>query len=259
MSAGSLIQVLGQIPRFANPNVLVGFETADDAGVFRIDEQRALVQTLDFFTPVVDDPYLFGAIAAANSLSDVYAMGGTPLTAMTIACFPDNEEMIAILAQVMRGGVEKLHEAGVALIGGHTVCDAEIKFGYAITGLVHPGKVLTNAGARPGDALILTKPLGIGIITTAIKRGKAAAGYDPKGRPRHDRAQPDCLGYRALLPLPRRYRYHRLRTPRTRLRNGRGQPGHPALSIRRHTVPSKRHSPWQKPEWCPAWSPKPGG
>jgi len=173
MSAGSLIQVLGQIPRFANPNVIVGYETADDAGVFRIDEQRALVQTLDFFTPVVDDPYLFGAIAAANSLSDIYAMGGTPLTAMTIACFPDREEMIGILAQVMRGGVEKLHEAGVALIGGHTVCDAEIKFGYAITGLVHPENVLTNAGARPGDALILSKPLGIGIITTAIKRGKA--------------------------------------------------------------------------------------
>jgi selenide,water dikinase len=173
MSAGSLIQVLGQIPKFANPNVLVGFETADDAGVFRIDEQRALVQTLDFFTPVVDDPYLFGAIAAANSLSDVYAMGGTPLTAMTIACFPDEEELIGILVQVMRGGVEKLHEAGVALIGGHTVCDAEIKFGYAITGLVHPGKVLANTGAQPGDALILTKPLGIGIITTAIKRGKA--------------------------------------------------------------------------------------
>ena len=173
MSAGSLIQVLGQIPRFADPNVIVGYETADDAGVFRIDAQRALVQTIDFFTPVVDDPYLFGAIAAANSLSDIYAMGGTPLTAMTIACFPEREEMIAILAQVMRGGVEKLHEAGVALLGGHTVCDAEVKFGYAITGLVHPEQVLTNAGARPGNALILTKPLGIGIITTAIKRGKA--------------------------------------------------------------------------------------
>jgi len=173
MSAGSLIQVLGQIPRFADPNVIVGYETADDAGVYRIDEQRALVQTLDFFTPVVDDPFLYGAIAAANSLSDIYAMGGQPLTAMTIACFPDSEEMISILAQVMRGGVEKLHEAGVALIGGHTVCDAEIKFGYAVTGLVHPEHVLTNAGARPGDVLVLTKPLGIGIITTAIKRGKA--------------------------------------------------------------------------------------
>jgi selenide, water dikinase len=165
--------VLDRIPRFANPHVLVGFETADDAGVYRIDDQRALVQTLDFFTPVVDDPYLYGAIAAANSLSDVYAMGGAPLTAMAIACFPDRQAMMEILAQIMIGGAEKLQEAGVALLGGHTVCDEEIKFGYAVTGFVHPDKILTNAGARPGDVLILTKPLGIGIITTAIKRGKA--------------------------------------------------------------------------------------
>ncbi len=153
--------------------MLVGFETADDAGVFRIDDQRALVQTLDFFTPVVDDPYLFGAIAAANSLSDVYAMGGTPLTAMAITCFPDRPDMMETLVQIMTGGAEKLREADVALVGGHTVCDAEIKFGYSITGIVHPQKILTNAGAQPGDALILTKPLGIGIITTAIKRGRA--------------------------------------------------------------------------------------
>jgi selenide,water dikinase len=157
-----------------NPDVLVGFETADDAGVFRLDEQHALVQTLDFFTPVVDDPYTYGAIAAANSLSDVYAMGGTPKTALAIACFPDKQELMEILVQIMLGGAEKLREAGVALVGGHTVCDAEIKFGYSITGFVHPGRIVTNAGAQPGDALILTKPLGIGIITTAIKRAKAA-------------------------------------------------------------------------------------
>jgi len=155
--------------------VLVDFETADDAGVFRIDDQRALVQTLDFFTPIVDDPRLYGAIAAANSLSDVYAMGGTPLTAMAIVCFPDRQDELEMLAKIMAGGAEKLGEAGVALLGGHTVSDPEIKFGYSVTGLVHPGRVITNAGALPGDALILTKPLGIGIIATAIKRAKADA------------------------------------------------------------------------------------
>lgn len=153
--------------------MLVGFETADDAGVFRLDDQRALVQTLDFFTPVVDDPFLYGAIAATNSLSDVYAMGGTPLTALAIACFPDRQEDLPLLSQIMQGGAEKLREAGVALLGGHTVCDNEIKFGYSVTGLVHPEKIITNAAAQPGDALILTKPLGIGIITTAIKRSLA--------------------------------------------------------------------------------------
>jgi selenide,water dikinase len=155
--------------------VLVGFAAADDAGVFRIDADHALVQTLDFFTPIVDDPFCFGAIAAANALSDVYAMGGTPLTAMAIACSPDAPEDLEILAQVMRGGADKLHEAGVPLIGGHTLADRDLKFGYSVTGLVHPGRILTNAGAQPGDALILTKPLGIGIITTAIKRGRAGA------------------------------------------------------------------------------------
>lgn len=154
--------------------MIVGFETADDAGVFRLDEQRALVQTVDFFAPVVDDPFDYGAIAAANSLSDVYAMGGTPLTALAIACFPERADLIETLAAIMSGGAQKLREAGVALLGGHTMCDPEIKFGYSITGLVHPGRVLTNAGARPGDALILTKPLGLGIVTTAIKRGLAA-------------------------------------------------------------------------------------
>jgi selenide,water dikinase len=168
-----LIQVLGQIPTFKNPDVLVGFETADDAGVFRLDDQKALVQTLDFFTPVVDDPYLYGAIAASNSLSDVYAMGGVPITALAIACFPDRPEWMETLARIMLGGAEKLQEAGVALLGGHTVCDPEIKFGYSITGLIHPDRIITNTGAQPGDALILTKPLGIGIITTAIKRALA--------------------------------------------------------------------------------------
>lgn len=141
--------------------------------MFRIDGERALVQTLDFFAPVVDDPYDYGAIAAANSLSDVYAMGGTPLTALAIACFPDRAEQLDLLARIMLGGADKLIEAGVALVGGHSMCDPEIKFGYSVTGMVHPARILTNAGALPGDALILTKPLGIGIITTAIKRSLA--------------------------------------------------------------------------------------
>ncbi len=156
-----------------NPDVLVGFETADDAGVFRLDDHRALVQTLDFFAPVVDDPFIYGAVAATNSLSDIYAMGGMPLTALSIACFPDSQDELETLSQIMLGGSEKLREAGVALLGGHTMCDNEIKFGYSVTGIIHPEKFITNAGAQPGDTLILTKPLGIGIISTAIKRSLA--------------------------------------------------------------------------------------
>lgn len=142
--------------------------------MYRLDDSHALVQTVDFFTPVVDDPYSYGAIAAANSLSDVYAMGGTPITAMAIACFPEKGGDMDILARIMSGGVDKLHEAGVALIGGHTVTDAEIKFGYSVTGLIHPDRVMTNSRARPGDALVLTKPLGLGIITSGIKSGRTS-------------------------------------------------------------------------------------
>jgi selenide,water dikinase len=156
-----------------HPSLLVGFDTADDAGVFRLDDQTALVQTLDFFAPVVDDPFAYGAIAATNSLSDIYAMGGQPLTALSIACFPDCPDDLETLSRIMLGGADKLQEAGVTLLGGHTMCDAEIKFGYSVTGLIHPERIVTNAGARPGDALVLTKPLGLGIITTAIKRALA--------------------------------------------------------------------------------------
>ena len=163
---------MGRIPHRSNPDVLVGYETADDAGVFRLSEELALVQTLDFFTPVVDDPYTYGAIAAANSLSDVYAMGGRPITAMAIACFPEKSGDMDLLVQIMTGGADKLHEAEVALVGGHTVTDQEIKFGYSVTGLVHPERIFRNSTARPGDALILTKPLGIGILTSGIKSGK---------------------------------------------------------------------------------------
>jgi selenide,water dikinase len=164
--------VLARLDKLSDPNVLVGFATADDAGVYRLDGATALVQTVDFFTPIVDDPFVFGSIAAANSLSDVYAMGGRPLTALSILCYPGQGDLDD-LAEIMRGGMAKLAEAGCVLLGGHSVNDDEMKFGYAITGLVHPQRFLSNAGARAGDLLLLTKPLGTGVIATALKRGLA--------------------------------------------------------------------------------------
>ena len=167
--------MLGTLPVTSDPRVLVDYRTSDDAGVYRIDEHRALVQTVDFFTPVVDDPVAYGRIAAANALSDVYAMGGRPLTALAIAGFPKDADR-AILTDIFRGGLEGLREAGVALLGGHTVQDQEIKFGYAVTGEIDPARVWTNAGAKAGDRLYLTKPLGTGVIATAIKFDRAPAG-----------------------------------------------------------------------------------
>jgi selenide,water dikinase len=164
--------VLARIPRWANENVLVGFDTADDAGVYKLTPECALVQTVDFFTPIVDDPYTFGAIAAANSLSDVYAMGGKPFSALSILCYPGKGDLDD-LEQILKGGAEKLREADCVVLGGHSVNDPEIKFGYAITGTVHPDKVKANAGARIGDAIVLTKPIGTGVISTALKRGIA--------------------------------------------------------------------------------------
>ncbi len=157
----------------SDPNLLVGFETADDAGVYRLRDDLALVQTLDFFTPIVDDPFDYGRIAALNSLNDVWAMGGTPVTAMAITCFPKKGVDFAILGEIMRGGLEVLTQNQVALIGGHSVDNEQIMFGYSVTGVIDPRKVAVNAGARAGDALILTKPLGTGIISTAIKFEKA--------------------------------------------------------------------------------------
>lgn len=165
-------QVLAQLARSSDPNLLVGFEHADDAGVYLIAPDLALVQTVDFFTPIVDDPFAFGQIAAANALSDVYAMGGEPRTALNIAAIPDDVPA-AIVGEIARGGLSKLEEAGCTLVGGHSVRDVELKFGYAITGLVRPGETLTNAGARAGDALVLSKALGTGVIATALKRGQA--------------------------------------------------------------------------------------
>lgn len=167
-----LSQVLRSLPpAAADPNLLVGLETSDDAGVFKLNDTTALVQTLDFFTPIVDDAYNFGQVAAANAISDVYAMGGKPITALNIVAFPIAELDKEILADILRGAGDKLKEAGVSLVGGHSIDDKEPKFGLAVTGTVHPDKVRTNAGAKPGDKLILTKPIGVGIMTTSIKNG----------------------------------------------------------------------------------------
>jgi selenide,water dikinase len=170
-----LEKALRPLPLERHPHLLVGTETADDAGVYRISDQVALVQTVDFITPIVDDPYLFGQIAATNAMSDVYAMGGKPLTAMNVVGFPRKSLDLSVLTEILRGGLAKVHEAGAVLLGGHTVDDAELKYGLSVTGIVHPQRVVTNRGAREGDVLILTKPLGIGIISTAHKAEMADA------------------------------------------------------------------------------------
>ena len=168
--------MLGKLARQHDPNVLVGFDDADDAGVYLIATDQALVQTVDFFTPIVDDPYTFGQIAATNSLSDVYAMGGKPLTALALVCFPEKADL-EILGQILAGGLSKMIEAGCTVIGGHSIRDEETKFGYSVTGTVHPKKVLANGGARPRDALLFTKAIGTGVISTAIKKGKAEPAW----------------------------------------------------------------------------------
>lgn len=164
--------MLGKLARQHDPNVLVGFDKADDAGVYKISASTALVQTVDFFTPIVDDPYTFGQIAASNALSDIYAMGGRPLTALAMVCFPEKGDA-EILEHILAGGLSKMVEAHCTIIGGHSIRDEEIKFGYAVTGTVHPQRVLANCGAVAGDRLVLTKALGTGVISTAIKRGGA--------------------------------------------------------------------------------------
>jgi len=171
MSPTVLGQALAMLQPHHDPNVLVDTSTADDAGVYKLTDDIALVQTVDFFTPIVDDPYLFGRIAAANSLSDVYAMGGKPLTALNIVCYPDKLDPEG-LGLILQGGQERAIAAGAVVVGGHTVVDKELKYGMAVTGIVHPDKILTNAAAQPGDQLALTKPVGTGILATALKRGK---------------------------------------------------------------------------------------
>lgn len=172
MGPGDLTRALNGLPLKSDPRLIVGRETFDDAGVFVLSDDLALVQTVDFFAPIVDDPYLFGQIAAANALSDVYAMGGTPLTALNIVGFPSGKLPIDVLTEILRGGQDKVHEAGAFVVGGHTIIDEELKYGLAVTGRVHPQRILSNANARSGDRLVLTKPLGTGILATAAKQNE---------------------------------------------------------------------------------------
>ena len=176
MGPGDLSRALSGLPAISDPRLIVGRETFDDAGVFLLSDDLALVQTVDFFAPIVDDPYRFGQIAAANALSDIYAMGGEPLTALNIVGFPAGQLDISVLTEILRGGQDTVHEAGAFVVGGHSIIDDEVKFGMAVTGRVHPKRLLTNAGAKAGDRLVLTKPIGTGILATAAKNG--ALGTD---------------------------------------------------------------------------------
>ena len=169
MGPGDLNKAICDLPQMSDPKLIRGLASPDDAGVYRLTDDLAIIQTIDFFTPIVDDPYTFGQIAAANALSDVYAMGGTPLTAMNVVCFPVKSLDISVLKDILRGGVDKILEAGALLVGGHTIDDKELKYGLSVTGTVHPKRLVTNSGAKVGDKLILTKPLGTGIISTAVK------------------------------------------------------------------------------------------
>jgi len=178
MGPGDLTKALAALVPHTDPRLLIGHETFDDAGVFRLSDDLALVQTVDFFAPIVDDPYDFGQVAAANALSDVYAMGGEPMTALAIVGFPTGQLPVEVLGQILRGAQDKVHEAGASLVGGHTVTDDEVKFGLSVTGRVHPAHILSNANARAGDVLVLTKPLGTGLVATAVKRGTAAAAHE---------------------------------------------------------------------------------
>lgn len=171
MGPGDLNKALHGLPLISDPNVIRGMESLDDAGVYKLTDELAIIQTIDYFTPIVDDPYMFGQVAVANALSDVYAMGGKPLTAMNVVCFPTKSLDISVLKDILRGGADKMGEAKVTLVGGHSIDDAELKYGLSVTGTVHTRRMVTNSGAKAGDKLILTKPLGIGIISTAVKAG----------------------------------------------------------------------------------------
>src|ERR1700684_1102427 len=172
LNPATLDAVLRKLPRQTDPNVLVGFDTNDDAGIYRLSDELGLVQTVDFFTPIVDDPHLFGEIAAANALSDVYAMGGRPISSLSIVGFPEKGDP-EILEQIIRGGLAKMAEAKCSVVGGHSIRNEDMLFGYAVTGLINPNRVWRNVGAKPGDVLLFTKPLGTGVITTALKKDRA--------------------------------------------------------------------------------------
>src|SRR3954467_11633201 len=181
LSAADLRPIVAGLPRASDPRVLVAADTADDAGVVRLTDELALVQTADFFTPIVDDPYTFGRIAATNALSDIYAMGGVPVSALNLVAYPLETLGPELLAEILRGGGDAVAAAGASVIGGHSIDDPEPKYGLAVTGTVHPDEILTNAGGRPGDALVLTKPLGAGAIATALKRGLASEELVARG------------------------------------------------------------------------------
>ena len=218
LGPADLAHVLRQLPRVDHPDVIVGTETSDDAGVFRLRPDLAIVNTVDFFTPIVDDPYVFGQIAAANALSDVYAMGADPVTALNIVGFPKGRLDIEVLGEILKGGAERAQAAGAVVIGGHTIIDEELKYGMAVTGVVHPDRVLRNTGAVDGDVLVLTKPLGTGIITTALKRRKASPASVRAAVASmvalNKQASRDC----AALSGARLLRCHRLRSARPRRR-----------------------------------------
>lgn len=175
LGPGALAKVLGKLPKTYDPNLLIGYEGSDDAAVYRITDDIAMVQTLDFFPPMVEDPYIFGQVAAANALSDIYAMGGDVKTALNIVCFPEAMDL-NILGEILLGGSEKVKEAGGVLAGGHSIADTDVKYGLSVTGTIHPDKVFANSGCREGDVLLLTKPLGVGIVCTASRLGEAAEG-----------------------------------------------------------------------------------
>ena len=236
------MQVLHGLPKFDNADMLVGTETSDDAGVYRLRPDLAIVNTVDFFTPIVDDPYIFGQIAAANSLSDVYAMGGEPKTCMNIVCFPKGKMDIAILGDILRGGADKVKESGAVVIGGHSIIDEEIKYGMAVTGVIHPDKIFRNVGVQEGDALILTKPLGTGIISTALKKGKAS-------KESVDAAVQSMITLNAAaskvarkFPVHACSERHRLRYPGTRARDGERQQRHVGYRIGK-AAPAPPRSP----------------
>ena len=201
--------MLRQLPPIVHPAVIVGTDTSDDAGVFRLGPDLAIVNTVDFFTPIVDDPYVFGQIAAANALSDVYAMGGDPITALNIVGFPKGQMDVEILAEILKGGIERATEAGAVVIGGHTIIDPELKYGMAVTGVIHPDRVLRNVGVRAGDALVLTKPLGTGIVTTALKQRKASQAQRAGSGAVDGDAEQDGVADRAHVPRSTRARMSR--------------------------------------------------
>ena len=244
--------MLARLPKQFDPNVLVGFDTADDAGVYLLSPELALVQTVDFFTPIVDDPYTFGQIAAANSLSDVYAMGGRPISALSIVGFPNTGRDVEILEKILQGGLAKMQEAGCTVIGGHSIGDEEIKFGYAVTGVINPQRVLKNVGAQPGDRLILTKRLGTGVIGTALKKDAAAKGCGGCGDPFHVHAQPRRHGDRLAVRSACRHRRHGLRPARPRAGNGGGQQGELRHRLCANSSFCRRRESWRIKVFSPA-------